>query len=62
MPRSTTSEVIPASTAPAAPSRCPIIDFVELMASLRACSPKSRLIAQVSMRSLGGVEVPCALM
>jgi len=50
------------STAPAAPSRCPVMDFVELMQSRRACSPKTVWIAIVSYLSLSGVEVPWALM
>ena len=48
--------------APAAPSRCPVIDLVEETASLCACSPNTRLIARVSNLSLYCVEVPWALM
>ena len=51
-----------ASTTPAAPSRCPVIDLVELTASFFACSPKARLMATVSALSPSGVEVACALM
>ena len=50
-----------ASTAPAAPSRCPIADFVEETGTFAACSPSAALIARVSERSLSGVEVPWAL-
>ena len=53
---------MPASRPPAPPSRCPVIDLVDEIASLRACSPKQRLIASVSSLSLYGVEVPWALM
>ena len=49
------------SMPPAAPSRCPVIDFVELTAILRTSSPKAFLSACVSTLSLSGVEVPCAL-
>ena len=51
-----------ASTTPAAPSRCPVIDLVELTATLREWSPSARLIAIVSARSPSSVEVACALM
>ena len=51
-----------ASSAPAAPSRCPVIDFVEDTMSVCACSPKTRLMAAVSSRSFGCVDVPWALM
>ena len=44
--------------APAPPSRCPVIDFVELTTSFFAWSPKASLIALVSFRSPNGVEVP----
>ena len=47
---------------PAAPSRCPVIDLVELIGSRAACSPKTRFTASVSASSLNGVPVPCALM
>ena len=48
--------------APAAPSMWPVIDLVELTAMRRASSPNTALIALVSLRSLAGVDVPCALM
>ena len=48
---------ITASTPPAAPRRCPVIDFVELSASRRAWSPKTALMAWVSARSPSGVLV-----
>jgi len=38
------------------------MDLEELIASFFAWSPKALLIARVSIRSLDGVEVPCALM
>ena len=50
------------SIPPAAPSVCPVIDLVELMASRYAWSPKSRLTAATSAASPNGVEVPWALM
>ena len=49
------------SNAPAAPIMWPVIDLVELMASLRAWSPKTASMACVSDRSLSGVPVPWAL-
>ena len=54
--------VATASTAPAAPSRCPIADLVEDTGISLAASPSAALMACVSARSLSGVEVPCALM
>ena len=51
-----------ASMAPAAPSKCPVIDLVELIARLYAWSPYILFIAIVSYLSFSGVEVPCALM
>jgi len=48
-----------ASIAPAAPSECPIIDFVELTGTR---SPKTCAIAAPSVASLKVVAVPCALM
>jgi hypothetical protein len=54
------SSVATASTAPAAPSRCPIADFVEDTGIRIACSPSASLIACVSPRSFSGVEVPWA--
>ena len=53
--------VATASTAPAAPSRCPIADLVEDTGISPAWSPSASLIAFVSARSLSGVEVPWAL-
>ena len=50
------------STAPAAPSMWPVADLVELTLSAFAASPNTALIALVSLRSLAGVDVPCALM
>src|SRR3989442_4489648 len=50
------------SNAPAAPSRCPVIDLVEPKMSLRAWSPNTALTAAVSAASPCGVDVPCALM
>ena len=49
---------IKASIAPAAPSKCPVIDFVELMFNFLACSPNTSLIAFTSDMSPTGVEVP----
>ena len=54
--------VMPASSPPAPPSRCPVIDLVDDTASFWAWSPKQRLMASVSSLSLNGVDVPCALM
>ncbi len=39
----------------------PIIDLIELMGVRRAASPKTRLTASISSRSLVGVPVPWAL-
>jgi hypothetical protein len=50
-----------ASTAPAAPSRWPIADFVDETGTRVACSPSAAFSALVSERSLSGVDVPCAL-
>ena len=47
-----------ASIAPAAPSKCPVIDLVELMFNLKACSPKTLKMAYVSAMTPKGVEVP----
>ena len=49
------------STAPAAPSRWPVMDLVELTASLAAWSPKVVWMAAVSQASFMEVEVPWAL-
>ncbi len=50
-----------ASTAPAAPSRCPIADFVDDMTMLPAELPTRRCTAASSISSPSGVEVPWAL-
>jgi hypothetical protein len=50
------------SSAPAAPSRCPVIDLVALTAIPSAAAPKARRIALASATSPTGVEVACALM
>ena len=53
------STVAMASTAPAAPSRCPIMDLVAFM---RSCGPGMALrIARYSAKSPAGVDVACAL-
>ena len=49
------------SAAPAAPSRWPIIDLVELTATDRAASPRPSLVAAVSAGSFFGVPVPWLL-
>ena len=49
------------SSAPAAPSRCPVIDLVEPNTSFLACGPNTAFTAAVSAASPYGVEVPCAL-
>ena len=49
-----------ASTAPAAPRRCPIDDFVEDIEILPAALPNSLSTACSSISSPSGVEVPCA--
>ena len=59
-PRSSARTEMTASTPPAAPSRWPVIDLVELTTSFFACSPKASLIALVSLTSPSGVDVPCA--
>jgi hypothetical protein len=52
-----------ASTAPAAPSRWPVIDLVDDTGIRRAsASPSAILMAAVSVASLASVEVPWALM
>ena len=56
------STVKAASTAPAAPSRWPIADLVEDMATLPAAWPSRRSTAPSSISSPSGVEVPWALM
>src|SRR6266404_4737431 len=51
---------MPASNPPAPPSKCPVMDFVELTGTFLARSPKTLLRATVSRTSPMGVEVPCA--
>jgi hypothetical protein len=36
----------------------PVADFVELTLTLLAYSPKTALMARVSLKSLAGVDVP----
>src|SRR5918993_573738 len=43
------------STAPAAPSMCPVHDFAELTLIPAARSPNTALMARVSLKSLAGV-------
>src|SRR5712691_2448221 len=62
MPVPITSADSAASSAPAAPSRCPVIDLVDAKISLRAWAPNTAFTAAVSAASPCGVEVPCALM
>jgi hypothetical protein len=52
------STVTIASMPPAAPRRWPVIDFVDDTASRWAWTPKTFLIARLSVLSLYGVEVP----
>ncbi|MNL76622.1 hypothetical protein D3C87_2026180 [compost metagenome] len=47
-----------ASTAPAAPNKCPVIDFVELIFNLYASSPNKSTMALLSEMSPNGVDVP----
>ncbi|MBS1115779.1 MAG: hypothetical protein H6Q87_163 [candidate division NC10 bacterium] len=49
------------STAPAPPSRCPIMDLVELTGISRALGPSAASSEAVSDASLNGVPVPWAL-
>ena len=49
------------SIAPAAPKRCPVIDLVELIFILYACSLNTFSIANISLLSPRGVDVPCTL-
>ena len=60
MPRPSAPTVATASTAPAAPSRCPIADFVDDTGIRSTGSPSAALSASVSERSLRGVDVPWA--
>ena len=48
-----------ASIAPAAPNKCPVMDFVELIFIAYACSLNTFIIALDSAISPSGVEVPC---
>src|ERR1700676_3495249 len=50
------------STAPAAPSKCPVDDLVDDIDTLEAALPNSRSTAPSSISSPTWVEVPCALM
>src|SRR6202022_2489567 len=50
------------STAPAAPSRCPVEDLVDDIDTLDAALPNSRSTAPSSISSPTCVDVPCALM
>ena len=56
MPSRSASAVKIASMPPAPPSAWPVIDLVDETASLRACSPNTRLIAIVSVMSLTGAR------
>jgi len=51
-----------ASTPPAAPSRCPVIDFVDDTASFPRMLPEHPLDGQRLELVVVGVEVPWALM
>ena len=51
-----------ASSAPVAPSRWPVMDFVDEMLMSFAPSPNTSLNAFVSITSFRWVDVPCALM
>ncbi len=53
--------VMTTSTAPAAPNKCPTLDFVELTGNSFARAPDHRFNAAASALSLRGVPVPCAL-
>ena len=61
-PSHTASTVATPSTAPAAPTRCPVIDLVDETATRSAWSPRAARMALVSDGSPTGVEVPWALM
>ena len=50
-----------ASSAAAAPMVCPRLPLIELTGSRAPGGPSARLSAAVSIRSLSGVAVPCAL-
>ncbi len=62
MPSRMAPIAVSALITPAAPSRCPTIDFGELIATRRACAPMAALMARVSVTSLSGVDVPWATM
>lgn len=49
------------SIPPEAPIKWPVMDLVELMATLSAQSPRALLMAMVSIGSFSDVEVPWAL-
>src|SRR6516164_6334666 len=51
-----------ASTAPAAPRRCPVEDLVDDIETFEAALPSRRSTAPSSISSPTWVEVPCALM
>lgn len=55
------SIVIAASTAPAAPRRCPVAPFVELTSRCEHADPNTRRMAACSISSPTGVDVACAL-
>src|SRR6059058_2504867 len=57
IPLPTTMALMMASTAPAAPSMWPVADLVELTLMSLSVSPKTALIARVSLKSLAGVDV-----
>ena len=50
-----------ASTAPAAPSKCPMLLLLELIITFLDASPNAVFIAIVSVESFKCVDVPCAL-
>ena len=62
MPSRREKPVAMASTAPAAPSRCPMADLFEVRATFDMPSPNRVRMAFISARSPAGVEVPCVLM
>src|SRR5262249_21642169 len=49
------------SMAPAAPSRCPVMDLVADTAAVSAASPRAARIATASATSPCGVDVACAV-
>src|SRR5690349_17486621 len=60
-PQVAASSDTPNSSAPAPPSRWPVIDLVDPNTSALAWSPKTALTASVSATSPCSVDVPCAL-